>query len=255
LGFALAAQGREDEASVAWRNVDTIADDFILLGEHARESQRYTEALQWYKRAAEEEPDLGDPYYYTSLAYVGLERWDDALAALHNARSLALKKMGASDVYYKIGWLLSQEHDRSDLEAALVALNEAITQDRFSDETLATQAHYEKAGVLRQVGLGEEALAEYRWVTAKRPRFYRAHVQLGWLYWQIDRNGELAEATLLYAIQLSPASKPAYLRLAAVYQDSGRTSDEAAIYRQILARDPTDERAINGLKRLGITGD
>jgi tetratricopeptide (TPR) repeat protein len=255
LGFALAAQGREDEAIAAWQNVDGIADDLILLGEQARESQYYTEALRWYQRATLVEPSLGDSLYYTGLVYEGLERWDDALAALQNARSLSLSKIGPSDVYYQIGWLLSQEKDPPDLEAALAALNAAIAQDRFSDETQATQAHYQKAEVLRQLGLGQEALVEYHWVTDKRPRYYRAHVQLGWLYWQTEQNGELAEATLLHAIQLSPDSKPAYLRLATVYQASGRTADEAAIYRQILTLDPADERATKGLERLGITGD
>ena len=255
LGFALAAQRREDEAIAAWQNVEGMADGLVLLGEQARESQHYTEALRWYQRAALLEPSLGDPWYYTGLVHEGLERWDDALAALQNARSLSLSKIGPSDVYYQIGWLLSQEKDPPDLKAALAALDAALAQDRFSDETRATQTHYQKAEVLRQLGLGHEALGEYRWVTAQRPRYYRAHVQLGWLVWQIEQNGELAEATLLHAIQLSPDSKPAYLRLATVYQDSGRTSDEAAMYRQILTLDPADGRAIKGLERLGITGD
>jgi tetratricopeptide (TPR) repeat protein len=255
LGFALSAQGHEDEAILAWQNVDDMAAHLVLLGEQARESHQYAAALQWYRRASLVEPGLGDPWYYSGLAYEGLERWDDALAALKKALSLSLNEIGPSDVNYQIGWLLSREQNPPNPEAALAALNEAISQDQFSDATRTTQAHYEKAGVLRQLGRDQEALTEYRWVTARRPRYYSAHVQLGWLYWQTERNGVQAEATLLHAIHLLPDSKPAYLRLATIYRDLGRTADEAAMYRQILALDPADERAIRGLERLGIAGD
>jgi tetratricopeptide (TPR) repeat protein len=134
LGWALAAQGRNEDAGAEWQVGGFTVQDFIARGEQARRAKQYDEAVAWYRRATWLEPGLGDPYYHIGLAYEGMEKWNRALRAYAQALELDLfsgSEASLSGAYYHIGTVYQQEEGPSDLEKALVAYQEAIRVDSF----------------------------------------------------------------------------------------------------------------------------
>jgi tetratricopeptide (TPR) repeat protein len=89
LGFALAAQGREDEVVSAWRTARGIGEELVQRGEAMRKVRRTAEALVWYERAVRVEPGLASTvlyHRYTTLIAAG--RIDTAIDNLSQAVAL-----------------------------------------------------------------------------------------------------------------------------------------------------------------------
>ena len=69
LGFALAVQGREDEALAAWQSAGEGAKEFIQWGKLAWKMKQYEEALVWYERAVRAEPELDVGWHHLVTLY------------------------------------------------------------------------------------------------------------------------------------------------------------------------------------------
>ena len=254
VGFALLAQGRDDEAVDAWRRGDVSARDIVLHGERARKIGQYEEALEWYDRAVAAEPDSGDPWYYTGLAYEGLGQWDKALAAYGRALEVGgFNSVGRSSPYCRMGALYQERSGAEWTEEALTAYQAAAERNEWGTAGLGTEHDYEVANcyydygaLMRQV----EGLQTASWYVPQFeraleifPRHYRARVLLGAAYYERDGDLAAAEREINVAIQQSPRDKRAYYVLGSIYRHEGMEAQAVDAYTKILAVDPDDERA------------
>jgi tetratricopeptide (TPR) repeat protein len=243
LGWTYVTAGQYSSAVDAWQHGGFGAVDLISLGEVARSNNDYETALLWYQQAMDVAPELTDPWYYIGLAYVDMEKWKLALEAFQRGtEKINHKTIGPSSVYYRIGWLAQRHLDPPDINQAQSAYEMALAIDDFSSSEERTQVHFSLGEVLHQVGREAEALQEYEWVVKHQPDHYWAHIQLGVLYWQFERDLAQAERVLFRAMRLNPQKKWAYRWMGAVYQQSGRRELAIEMYFRVLEIDPRDEQ-------------
>lgn len=254
LGFALAAQGREGEAIVAWQAAGEMAKEFIEWGTTARKAARYQEALTWYGRAALVEPELRTPWYYIGLTYEQMEEWEQAAEAYREGlQRSVISGIQPSDIYFRLGWISERKLPGQDGQTVLALYDQALYLDIFSNVWTQVQTHYSRGEVLRKLGRKREAMKEYEWVIAHCPSDYWAHVHLGSLTWELDRDAAQAEALFLRAIDIDNGNKWAFKGLGLVYQEIGRRDGAVEAYRWVLVLDPTDVVANEQLAKM--TGD
>jgi len=244
LGFALAAQGRGDEAIAAWKIAGQMAEELFQRGDQARNLGRYEEALLWYERAAAVAPDLWDPWYYMGLTYEELEKWDDAIEAFRQAEKRPDGKEDISgSLNYHIGRILQKHIEPPDLPTALKLYEAAIKSDGYIQNWERVGTHYQRGSILRQQGRNREAMQEFKWVISAEPKHYWGHVWLGVVIWRADGDYDEAKKYLKQAIALNPGEKMAHRWLGKVYQESGRLTDAADAFERVLEIDPGDEVA------------
>jgi len=253
LGFALAAQGREDEAITAWQAAGEMAKEFIELGTRARKAKRYQEALDWYEKAALVEPELRAPWYHIGLTYEQMDEWEEAAEAYREGlQRPEMSGIQPSDIYFRLGWILERKLPGQDAQMVLALYDQALKLDTFSSVWMQVQTHYARGEVLQKLGRKREAMKEYGWVIARRPSDYWAHVHLGSLTWELDHDADGAETLFVRAIDIDNRNKWAYRGLGLVYQETGRRNEALEVYRQVLVLDPTDVVANEQLTK--ITG-
>jgi len=252
LGFALEAQGEEEEAVIAWRTVGDMAQEFIQWGEQARSAGQYQEALEHYERAWVVSPDLADPWYYTGLAYEEMAQWEQALAAYDRAlQGSASVDVGQSSIYYRKGVIYQWRLEPRQVEKALAAYEAAIESDDFNSNREAADCHYRRGEILRWMGTDSaEYIAEYRQATDLDPGHAPAHIYLGVAYYALDGDVAAAEAEIRQALALGTHGQWAYYQLGEIYRQEGKTIEAIAMYERALEIDPSLEVAQKRLQSL-----
>jgi tetratricopeptide (TPR) repeat protein len=76
--------------------------DFLAAGEQRRQSNLYLEAIRWYKRAIQMDPDYGLPWFFTGLAYEQQGNFDKAIESYKAAIQLSPSDYNA---YYSLAGL------------------------------------------------------------------------------------------------------------------------------------------------------
>jgi tetratricopeptide (TPR) repeat protein len=246
LGFALAAQRRENEALAAWQLAgNNMAEELVQRGEHARKAGQYEEALTWYKQAAVLAPDSAPPRFYMGLVYEKFEMWDDAIESFQQAeRRIGNNEEIADSLYFHLGRLLQKHLEPPNLPAALRLFEAALASDRFISNWERIAAHYHRGDILRRQERLQEAQQEFKWVVSEQPDHYRGHVSLGAVTWQVNDDINEAEKYLKQAIVLEPELKLAYLWLGRIYQQAGHMAEAVEVYRRVLEIDPKDKEAL-----------
>lgn len=242
-----------DRAAAAWRKGGFTAQDLIQAGETARRAKRYEEALWWYERAARVEPGLADPWYYAGLAYEGMERWGEALAAYEQAIGLSsFARVHRSSLYYRIGVIYQWRLEPRRVDAALAAYEMAIAMNDFSANWEAADSHYKRGEILWWMGRDpNEYIAEFQKAIKINPRHEWAHIRLGLAYYARDKDAAAAEAEIRQAIVISPKNKWAYYHLGEIYRQEGRVAEARVMYEKALEIDPRFEAARKQLENLG----
>jgi tetratricopeptide (TPR) repeat protein len=252
LGFALAVQGRENEAVVAWQNAGEMVEEFIQRGEQTKKVGQYQEALTWYERAVKVEPGLGNPWYEMGLVYEDMKQWNRALHAYERAADASvLTGIGRSSPYYRQGLIYQWRLEPRQTEAALDAYEAAIAIDDFSNDLEAANCHYQRGEILRWAGRDpDECIAEYQRAIDLNPDHASAHVYLGVAYYIRDRDVTGAEAELRQALLLQPENQWAWYHLGEIYRQEGRVEEAIRMYTQALEIAPDFEIALERLKLL-----
>lgn len=254
LGWALTVQGYHEEAVSVWHLAGGMVDEFMLRGHQYRADGQHLAAIEWYKQAAEIDPQLADPWYFIGLSYEGLGLWEQAATAFHQGVGLVSRQTGESDYLYQIGWLQAQKLKPPDLDSALMNLDRALTQNQFTGGFQYSDALFQQADVLRRLGKTTEALAGYQETVALAPNNYWSWAYIGHLLRIEGDDVDRAEASFLQAIVINPQIKYAYFELGMLYMEREQIDEAQAIYRRVLQIDPADQRAIEALQTLGNKG-
>lgn len=260
LGLVLAAEGREDEAVVAWQAAGGMLEELIQRGEQARRAESYEEALKWYGRAIAMNPGLGDPWYYTGLAYEGLNQWEQAIEAYRRALDLrAFEYAGRSSPYYRLGWIHQRELDSPQLDKALAAYNAAIALGDFATDTEAAGAYHSRGAIYDRQGRDPlDSVREYRQALALSPQHKWARLRLGQALYRKHGNVSLAEQEIEQALTLWPdikSRKWPYRFLGDIYRDAGLVEKAVAAYQEALRVDPNDQQVQRVLNELTGSAD
>jgi tetratricopeptide (TPR) repeat protein len=257
LGFVLAFQGREEEATVAWQTAGGMADEFIRRGQLAEDDGQSEVALEWYERAALMSPEWADIRFYIGSIRQDEQQWVLALQAYDDALRLGrFRDIGASDVYLQRGLIYQLSTEFKDLDAAVQMYDQALNMNQFSTDGLKAEVYYRRGETYGwQNSELEKRLESYRQAVMLNPDHYWARLRLGYaLYWT---HGELAsaEAAILQAVERWPADdvnkKWAYLYLGNIYRDADLTDEAIIAYEEALRFDPEDtqlQATLNMLK-------
>jgi superkiller protein 3 len=245
LGLALAAQGRVDEATAAWRKVPGMPSELMIWGKHAFLLRRYDQALQWYQWAAAVDPALAGPWYHTGLAHEELQQWEEALQAYRRAlESSDPSGLRQGSAHYRVGALYLRLNVPQGLERAWQAFEAALQASDFAELWERSDCHFQRGTVLRlQERPVEEYIAEYERAVAIDPGHAAAQARLGLAYYERDQDVLLAEAHLREAMALEPHDGSFYVLLGEVYAHAGMHHQAAEIYERALAFEAVREQA------------
>ena len=237
-----------------WQGSSVWAEDFIAAGEVARKAKRYSEAMDWYRRAMRLEPGLGDPGYYVGLLYEDQGQWRQALDAYQGAiGSVRFDQVHRSSLYYRIGIIYQWRLDPPRLEGALEAYEGALRADDFSADWEEADCHYKRGEILRQKnGSPDEYVMEFRKAVELNPRQVWPHILLGLAVYEQDQDVTTAESELLRAIALAPRNRDAHYHLGEIYRQENRIREALEMYEKALEIDPGFEAA---RKRLATLSD
>lgn len=252
LGWVLAAQGQDEEAGAEWQAGGFTAQDFITRGEQARKAKQYEEALAWYERAAQIEPDLGDPWYYMGLIYERMEWWERALEAYEQAVGAGVSiAVGWSSPYLRSGMIYQWRLDPRQTDAALAAYETALEIDNFQSLVEAADCHYQRGVIsLWRGSAPDEYITECQRAIELNPDHVSAHILLGAAYYTRYKDVAMAEVVIWKAMELSPQNKWAYYQLGEIYRQANRADEAVAMYEQVLEIDPEFKVARERLETL-----
>lgn len=252
LGFALAVQGQEERAVIAWQNAGEMAEEFIQRGKQAQRGKQYQEALKWYRRAIDTAPELADSWFATGLTYEEMSRWEKAMEAyVRAADARVFINVGRSSPYFRQGMICQWRVEPRRVEAALLAYETAIEIDDFSDDLEAANCHYQRGEILRWTERNpDEYIVEYQRAIDLYPDLATAYVYLGVAYYTRDRGAARAEAEIQKALMLEPRNQWAYYHLGEIYRQEGRIDEAIVMYKQALDIAPDFEIALEQLQSL-----
>jgi tetratricopeptide (TPR) repeat protein len=236
LAVVQQAQGAAPSATIA-------TEDLIWWGLQKEKEGDLPAAEFFYQWVTEQEPELGDGWYYLGQVYAAQNLNPRAVNAyLQAAEAPTWKERGASDSYLALGNLYAS----SEADRARDYYEQALSRDQFGDTAAKAAAHYHLAEILL---LNETnpaaALPHYQAALTLTPGDHWARLRLGYtIYWA---TGELAaaEKEIQAAVQAWPDEKYLqwpYFYLGEIYEDAGMIPEAIAAYEQVLRLDPADIR-------------
>lgn len=192
-----------------------------------------------YEYAVTSAPQQQEAWYQLGVAYLELERHEEAVPILEQALQVRTPTVPRSVLYYTLGLANLYQTDTPDYAAARRAFQSALDSDEFGQTNFYTQT-------LVQMGLSyslaeawEQAIPYYRQVLADIPDHYAVHVHLSRAYWKV---GDI-DTALHYgyeAMGLAPDSLAAYLLVSDIYRTEGDFVQAETIFAQAFDLSPTD---------------
>jgi tetratricopeptide (TPR) repeat protein len=236
LAWGLASLGEEQAAQHSWANVPN-ADSFLLqYAQNALVARDYEQALVWLERVQAVQPSAGDAWYYSGMAYEGLQDQATALEAYQQAMAApTLKQIGVSDVQTRLARLW---HSRGEVTAALEAYQAAEQADDFI-------VPFNRALML--TGLGQMAVIQnaYDKAIAYFEAAITADPSYGWAYFRLGQvvgiccaEWETAVGTITSGLIHDPQNPWGYLLLGDAYIGNGSDNKARMAYEQALQLSP-----------------
>jgi tetratricopeptide (TPR) repeat protein len=236
LGYALAEQGRDDEAIAQYRAALEIQPAYPAalnnLGVSLAKQGKIEDAITAYRTAVGINPD-----YFTSLNNLGElllrqgkvdEAAVDFMAALRAKPDYALAT-------HNLGMALALQ-GRAD-EAADYFRTALRLQPRYAD------AHYNLGAALAAQGKTDEAARQFAETLAIDSRYAKAHAALGNIFFREGRWAD-AVARLTEALRLNPDLADAHFHLATILSAQGRADEAREHYAQAVRLQPDLARQV-----------
>jgi tetratricopeptide (TPR) repeat protein len=285
LGWLPAAdQAAQDrELLQLWERAGLSVEQFIDRGEEARGKQQPGEALRWYERANMFAPQAGIPWYYAGLVYessgqndqallayrqatirqpelrdawyalgklhMARQEWQKALTAFEQSTQAPTGEVSLPTIYYALGQLRQYFLEPGDYTGSEQAYDLALAAQPPAPDWLRADLYYQRAIVLGRQKRWTEAAASYQSSLALRPDFSLAHSGLANAFWQLG-DSSAAQAAARRAIELDPSSPDGYRTLALIAESQGDFAQARDFYNRMLALQPDNPQAQQGLKRL-----
>jgi tetratricopeptide (TPR) repeat protein len=202
------------------------ADALVDHGRRLMNKGRNADAVQWFSRALHQDPRLERGYVNRSVAWMRLNRLDQALADLDAALRINPRTHAAR---YNRAIV---HRRRGDLRAALADLDRVIAAGKYGAKALRNRAR-----VRRRIGNLRAAEADLRKALSLEPDHVASATTLADLL--MDR-GQVQQALSLLnqVLKRQPRYRSALAHRAGLYRCLGRLGDSLADADRLIAIDP-----------------
>lgn len=212
---------------------------WLEVGKGYAARQAWPAAALAYEQAVSASPPQQEAWYQLGVAYLELERHEEAVPILEQALQVRPQTVPRSVLYYTLGLAHLYQTDIPDYAAARRAFQSALDNDEFGQTNFYTQT-------LVQMGLSyslaeewAQAIPYYEHVLADIPDHYVVHVHLSRAYWKV---GDI-DTALQYgyeAIALAPDSLAAYLLVSDIHRTEGDFVQAEAVFAHAFDLFPVD---------------
>ncbi|TNV86060.1 hypothetical protein FGO68_gene7424 [Halteria grandinella] len=243
MGNLLFETGHADEAIRYHKQALSVNEKelqaLIGLGNAYYDTQRPHEAVHFYRKALEQDQQLADVHYNLGNALYLVEDIQGAIDHYRSAISLNPKK---AESHYNLGNALCVKQD---YPAAIAAYQAALEIDPRNAPAL-----YNLGNAFYMVNRFEEAVKVYIKALDINEKSAECHFNLASAYNDLSDH---ARAVHHYtrSIELDEGNVDAYVCLANVLEGNRGSQEKIeALYREALARDPENQKAKEGMKKL-----
>jgi len=236
-----------------------IAAELCKKGFHYSINGEYNEALHYYKKATEEDPDDARAWFGLGYCYAGLDKPADAISAYKEAintnpqdapayHNLAnyYDKIGrhddAIDTYLKVTRIdpdFGPAHYNLGLLYArlgMFAKGKTSFKQAIRIDPSDASAYYYMGISCAKLGQYQEALKAHKKVIGIEPGFAPAHYNIGLIYGQLFKFDE-EMAAYIQAIRVDPYFAPAHFKLGERYMANGDKSASLGQYKILMDLD------------------
>jgi tetratricopeptide (TPR) repeat protein len=230
-----------------------IAAELCKKGFHYSISGEYNEALYYYKKATEEDPDDAKAWFGLGYCYAGLDKPADAISAYKQAiktnpqdapayHNLAnyYNKIGrhddAIDTYRKVTRIdpdFGPAHYNLGLLYARLGMfdkGKSSFEQALRVDPSDASAYYYMGIACGKLGQYQEALEAHKKAIGIEPAFAPAHYNMGLIYGQLFKFEEEMVA-YIQAIRVDPDYAPAHFKLGKRYIANGDKSASLGQYK------------------------
>ncbi len=243
-----------------------LAQDICRQGFTFALDGKYEEALYYYRKATEVDPQDPMAWYGLSNCYDGLERHTEAIdsykKAIHNNPEDEKIHYQLGNYYTKLGRL--KDAKQAYLEAIRVNPDFApahfhigITCSKLGlyrealtalQETLRIQpdfvpAHFNIGNILNKMGKPNEAIVAYKKTVKFDPDFYHAYNEMGALYSNLGKYQEGLSA-LKAALRIAPDDAQAHYNIGYIYAQVGNRLEALEEYKILQRLDAQKAQAL-----------
>ncbi|MBF0380748.1 MAG: tetratricopeptide repeat protein [Magnetococcales bacterium] len=229
------------------QNTNDQVEIFLRKGAELHKTNLITEAIYWYHRVLEVQPNNTAALSNLGSALRSQGKFDEAINCYKQA---IINQPDLSDAHYNLANIL-KEQGRIE-EAIEIYRNSIIVKPDFA------QAHLNLGAALKEQGRVDEAISSFKKAVALKPDFCTAHYNLGNSF---KEQGNLDEAVDSYnnALSIEPNFAHALCNLGAVLRDQGKLDNALACLNKAVSIKPDYFDAHinlgNSLKELGQLDD
>lgn len=213
------------ELQEAIRKNPDLESNYTDLGNVLLRTQNFSEAVLVLEAARSKFPQSAQAALSSGVAYYGLRRFQDAVAAFVDAGRLD------PTVEQPIAFLARMRETWGDRKAEVIGLFE----DYAKRHPRSALGHF-------ALGSATGSAAELQHAIRLNPRFMEAHLELGSVL-EKERDFPGAIAAFERAAQLSPRNPVPHYRLSRVYArtgDSARAEAERALHKKLAAEEKAE---------------
>jgi tetratricopeptide (TPR) repeat protein len=211
-----------------WKAAGLTTQDFIDSGESARRNGRNNDALAWFRRASEFNPDSGAPYFYIGQVY----------EALNGPRVSTASYQKSFDLGYveSIDALMEVYTGNGDVEAQVELLEEAL--DRYPGNPERQQWWNRLGEMYTEQEDWNSAIQVYENAIVEFPDNPGFHINLGLAYYEGGENVGMATDEIKQAIALDPDSGIGYYSLARLLAREKRYAEADNWFERAIGKNP-----------------
>lgn len=235
------------EAALQWFSWANFLDSklispFLRSGQVYNKVNQWNEAIVFFHEALRLQPDQREAWYGLGVAYEGLSMAQEALAS-YEAALPGAGEIGASSIWFHIGYLKQYAINPVDPGGAWIAYDSALAANGFNGNKLEEGNTYFQRGILlMDQSRWEEAALAFQEALPLLPNHYRLRLQIAKTYLQLSRLDEAANF-LQEAIGFQPDNKSGYLLLGEVYFAQQNFYEALNAYEKVLELDPQNKKA------------
>jgi tetratricopeptide (TPR) repeat protein len=211
--------------SYAWEAIqagDHADYAYVDLGVVADKEGNEAQALGWYRKAIETNPN--NVFALTSAGLLYSDRGD--LTNEYNVLKAAYENApGDSYVAFAYSHLLAEQ--MADYRDAVAVAQSSVELDPENPELLRRAAF-----LFQFMGQYDKALAHYQHTVQLDPSNAKAYAGMAWIFYAIDNSRDEAIVSYNKALAIDPAMTDAYIGLGSIYASKGDMPRSIGAYEQ-----------------------